>query len=160
MQSIAPRSLRDALGAFATGVAVVTAIKPTGEPAGVTVNSFTSVSLDPPLILWCLQLTSTSLSAFAAGRHFSVNLLGEHQQRIAMQFAGKAPAKFPGADLLAPDGPPPRIPGSICRIDCIGERIEPAGDHRIVLGRVVGVDSTGGAPLLFHAGQFGRFDRT
>ena len=151
------RALRNAFGAFATGVTVITAIKPTGEAAGVTANSFTSVSLDPPLVLWCLQNSSTSLAAFDIGRKFSVNILGAQQRSIAMQFSGKAPAKFPNMARLDPDGPPPRLADCLCRLDCVATDIYPAGDHRIIVGRVVGLDHPDGEPMLFHSGRFGRF---
>lgn len=151
------QALRSAFGAFATGVTVVTAIKPTGEAAGVTANSFTSVSLDPPLVLWCLQNSSTSLSAFAVGRRFCVNMLAAHQGRVAMQFSGKAPAKFPDMPRLDPEGVPPRLVGCVCRLDCIATEIHPAGDHRIIVGRVVDIEHSGGAPLCFHDGHFGQF---
>lgn len=152
------RALRAAFGAFATGVTVVTAVKPNGEAAGVTVNSFTSVSLDPPLVLWCLQNSSTSLAAFAKGRRFSVNVLTAQQGRTAMQFSGKAPAKFPNMPRLDPDGPPPRLVGCLCRLDCIAVEVYPAGDHRIIVGRVTGIEQGTGEPLCFHAGRFGRFE--
>lgn len=151
------QALRAAFGAFATGVTVVTAIKPTGEAAGVTANSFTSVSLEPPLVLWCLQNSSTSLSAFAVGRRFSVNMLAAHQGRVAMQFSGKAPAKFPDMPRMDPDGIPPRLAGSLCRLDCVATEIHPAGDHRIIVGRVTAIEQGGGAPLCFHSGRFGQF---
>lgn len=152
------RALRAAFGAFATGVTVVTAIKPSGEAAGVTANSFTSVSLDPPLVLWCLQNSSTSLAAFTKGRRFSVNMLAAHQTRTAMQFSGKAPAKFPNMPRLDPDGPPPRLVGCLCRLDCVAVDVYPAGDHRIIVGRVVGIEQGSGEPLCFHGGRFGRFE--
>jgi flavin reductase (DIM6/NTAB) family NADH-FMN oxidoreductase RutF len=152
------RSLRAAFGAFATGVTVVTAIKPTGEASGVTVNSFTSVSLDPPLVLWCLQNSSTSLAAFTQGRRFSINILAAHQAHVAMQFAGKAPAKFPNMPRLDPDGPPPRLVGGLCRLDCVATEVYPAGDHRIIVGRVTNLEQGSGDPLCFHGGRFGRFE--
>jgi flavin reductase (DIM6/NTAB) family NADH-FMN oxidoreductase RutF len=152
------RTLRAAFGAFATGVTVVTAIKPTGEAAGVTANSFTSVSLDPPLVLWCLQNSSTSLAAFTKDRRFSINMLAAHQGHVAMQFAGKAPAKFPNMPLLDPDGPPPRLVGGLCRLDCVAVDVYPAGDHRIIVGRVTGLEQGSGEPLCFHGGRFGRFE--
>ncbi len=151
-------ALRRAFGTFATGVTVVTAIKPNGEAAGVTANSFTSVSLDPPLVLWCLQNSSTSLSAFTAGRRFSVNVLAAHQGRTALQFSGKAPAKFPNMPRLDPDGPPPRLVGCLCRLDCIAIAVHPGGDHRIIVGRVIGIEQGSGEPLCFHGGRFGHFE--
>jgi flavin reductase (DIM6/NTAB) family NADH-FMN oxidoreductase RutF len=152
------RELRDALGAFATGVAVITGIRPDGKPAGVTVNSFASVSLDPPLILWCLQNSSTSLDAFAEGGRFAVNMLAAHQQAIALRFAGKAPMKFPDAKALDPQGAPPRLAGCVCRLDCVAQSVTAAGDHRIIIGRVEGFERAGGTPLAFSGGRFGRIE--
>jgi flavin reductase (DIM6/NTAB) family NADH-FMN oxidoreductase RutF len=152
-----PRELRDAFGSFATGVTVVTAIKPSGEPVGVTVNSFASVSLDPPLVLWCLQHSSTSVEAFTPGRRFNVNVLASDQRRVALQFASKAPGKFPQGARLAPDSPPPRLPGCVRLLECVVETVHDAGDHRLVVGRVRAVEGGAGEPLVFHAGRFGRF---
>ena len=88
------RELRDVFGAFATGVTVVTAVRPDGEPVGMTANSFTSVSLDPPLILWCLADQSTSLPAFAPGAPFAVHVLGHEQRDLALHFARRGREKF------------------------------------------------------------------
>jgi len=158
MSDPSQRALRDALGAFATGVTVVTAISPRGEAIGVTVNSLTSVSLHPPLILWCLQNSSTRRDAFAAGRRFAVCMLAAHQQALALRFAGKAPAKFPELASLDPDAEPPILPGTICRLDCLTEKVIEAGDHQVVLAAVTAFEQSGGSPLLFHGGRFGRFD--
>jgi flavin reductase (DIM6/NTAB) family NADH-FMN oxidoreductase RutF len=155
--SIGPRELRDAFGAFATGVTVITAIRPSGEPVGVTVNSFASVSLEPPLVLWCLQSGSLSLDAFAAGRRFLVNVLAADQRPVALRFAGSPAAKFPPGMRLGPDAAPPRLPGCVQLLECVVESVSDAGDHRLLVGRVLAVEGGQGSPLLFHAGRFGRF---
>ncbi|MGD9598315.1 MAG: flavin reductase family protein [Steroidobacteraceae bacterium] len=150
------RSLRDAFGAFATGVTVITGTKAGGEPVGVTANSFTSVSLSPPLVLWCLQRESTSIAAFAPGRAFAVHVLTLAQQATAMHFARRATVKFvPGEH--ADDETPPAIDGALCRLDCTVETRHDGGDHLIVLGRVSHVAIGHGAPLVFQGGVFGRF---
>jgi flavin reductase (DIM6/NTAB) family NADH-FMN oxidoreductase RutF len=156
-EPLGPRELRDAFGAFATGVTVMTAIRPSGEPVGVTVNSFASVSLEPPLVLWCLQNVSLSLDAFAAGRRFLVNVLTTDQRQVALQFAGSPAAKFPPGMRLAPDAAPPRLPGCVQWLDGRVESAIDAGDHRVLVGRVLNVEGGHGQPLLFHAGRFGRF---
>lgn len=149
------RALRDAFGLFATGVTIVTGRKPDGEPAGVTVNSFTSVSLTPPLLLWCLQNASTSLDAFAVGREFAVHVLSLDHEDEAMHFARRAADKFPAR--FAGGAGSPRIDGALCRLECLVEAHHAGGDHTIILGRVFRCESAGGAPLVFHGGVFGRF---
>lgn len=149
------RALRDAFGLFATGVTIVTGRKANGEPAGVTVNSFTSVSLSPPLLLWCLQNASTSLDAFAVGLGFAVHVLALEHEDEAMHFARRAAVKFP-ARLAGGEGPP-RIDGALCRLECVVEAHHAGGDHTIILGRVTRCETAGGAPLVFQGGVFGRF---
>ena len=92
--ALSPRALRDAFGAFATGVTVVTAVRPDGEPVGVTANSFASVSLAPPLVLWSLANTSLSMAAFALGAPFAINILADGQRDLAMHFARSGKDKF------------------------------------------------------------------
>lgn len=152
-----PRALRDAFGTFATGVTVVTAWKPSGEPVGVTANSFTSVSLDPPLVLWCLNTASPSASAFTEGLPFAVTILGESGHATALHFAGKSPEKFPKGAEPADRSAAPKVGGAHpCRLDCVTDAVYPAGDHLVILGRVVGMDRKGGKPLAFHEGRFRR----
>lgn len=150
------RALRDAFGLFATGVTVVTGTKVSGEPIGVTANSFSSVSLSPPLVLWCLQRGSTSIDAFAIGRSFAVHVLRLEQEREAMHFARRAADKFPQGTIAAPETPP-LVEGALCRLDCAVAAQHPAGDHTIIVGRVTRLASGPGAPLVFQGGVFGRF---
>lgn len=156
-QRLDPRALRDAFGTFATGVTVVTAWKPDGQPVGVTANSFTSVSLDPPLVLWCLNAASPSASAFATGEPFAVTILGEGGQATALHFAGKTTEKFPKGAEPTDRGTAPIVAGAHpCRLECVTDTVYPAGDHIIVVGRVIGMDRKGGKPLAFHEGRFRR----
>lgn len=150
------RVLRDVFGLFATGVTVVTGLKANGEPVGVTANSFSSVSLAPPLVLWCLQRESTSLDAFAVGRAFAVHMLRLEQEHEAMHFARRAAGKFPQGAFAEPEAPP-RIEGALCRLDCAVEAQYPGGDHTIIVGRVTRLASGAGEPLVFQGGVFGRF---
>ncbi|MGE0581602.1 MAG: flavin reductase family protein [Steroidobacteraceae bacterium] len=149
------RALRDAFGLFATGVTIVTGRKANGEPVGVTANSFTSVSLAPPLVLWCLQRESTSLDAFAIGRPFAVHVLQLAQEAEAMRFARRAAVKF--ADSGSVKEGPPEIAGALCRFDCEVVAQHDGGDHAIIVGEVAGVATATGEPLVFQGGLFGRF---
>ena len=151
------RELRDVFGAFATGVTVVTAVRPDGEPVGTTANSFTSVSLDPPLILWCLANQSTSLPAFAPEAPFAVHVLGHEQRDLALHFARRGREKFE-VDLDWRNNPkPPQMAGTLCRLDCRVRAVQPAGDHWLILGEVMSFQRREGVPLVFHEGRFGRF---
>lgn len=151
------RELRDAFGVFATGVTVVTAVRPDGEPVGVTANSFTSLSLEPPLVLWCLSNRSASLPAFARGAAFSVHVLGHEQSDLASHFARRGGEKFDVDFHWRREPRPPDIAGALCRLDCRVHALEPGGDHWIVVGEVAFVTRREGTPLVFHAGRFGRF---
>jgi flavin reductase (DIM6/NTAB) family NADH-FMN oxidoreductase RutF len=124
---------------------------------GVTANSFTSVSLEPPLILWCLSARSQSAGAFAVGLPFAVHVLGMEQQHLARHFASRGREKFDVDPDWRREPKPPRIEGALCRLDCRVSGIQAAGDHWIILGEVDSVTQGEGAPLVFHAGRFGRF---
>lgn len=150
------RELRDAFGTFATGVTVVTAVRPDGEPVGATANSFTSASLDPPLVLWCLSSQSTSLPAFAPGSVFAIHVLGHEQRDLAIHFARRGWEKFDVDFHWRREPGPPHIAGALCRLDCRVHTIQPGGDHWIIVGEVLSVTRCEGAPLIFHAGRFGR----
>ncbi|KGJ13098.1 flavin reductase family protein [Paracoccus panacisoli] len=151
------RVFRDALGRFATGVTIVTAEGPAG-PVGMTVNSFTSVSLDPPLVLWCPARASSRHAIFAAAPAWSVHVLGAEQLDVCLRFA-RGGAGFAGLPPSVSDLGTPVIPGVAARFDCRAEACHAAGDHSVLLGRVAQV-TIGGPddhPLVFAAGRFGRF---
>jgi flavin reductase (DIM6/NTAB) family NADH-FMN oxidoreductase RutF len=151
------RQLRDAFGEFATGVTIVTALRPDGEPVGVTANSFSSVSLEPPLLLWCLSGTSSAVPAFAPGAAFAVHVLAHEQRDLALHFARRIPDKF-GDDPPRPEErAPPHLEGALCRFDCRVHALHDGGDHLIVIGEVLGLSRAPGAPLAFYAGHFGTF---
>lgn len=155
-------SLRQALGEYATGVAVVTARgsgEQGGQMVGLTVNSFASVSLDPPLVLWSLGLNSPSLAAFQSASHFAVNVLAANQTAISNQFAQPKTDKFAGIDYKVGAGGTALLPDCCAWFECRVETQYEGGDHVIFIGRVeqfrraTGDDAR--PPLLFHRGAYG-----
>lgn len=155
--SFTPRDLRDAFGLFATGVTVVTAVRPDGMPVGVTVNSFVSVSLEPPLVLWCLARASGSAPAFTAAAPFAVHVLSHHQLDLARHFARRSHEKFDFGRPWSNRPHPPHLPEALCRFDCRVHALHGGGDHLIILGEVLEIARSPGTPLAFHASRFGSF---
>ncbi|NML42348.1 flavin reductase family protein [Ramlibacter sp. G-1-2-2] len=151
-----PRELRNALGRFATGVCVVTTRTATGQAAGLTVNSFSSVSLDPPLVAWCLGRKAPSLRAFAQAEHFAVHVMAQDQHALAMHFARPAEDKFAAVrEAFEPGlGEVPVLKDALARFECRKASTVEGGDHLIFIGRVERFAYADRAPLLFHAGRF------
>lgn len=151
------RQFRQALGRFATGVTIVTVATP-GGPEGMTVNSFSSVSLDPPLILWCPARLSARHDLFAGAAAFAVHVLGAEQLDLCLRFT-RGGAGFAGLDRQVNEDGVPVIPGVAARFDCLAHATHPGGDHTIVVGRVrrVTVGGPDDHPLVFAAGRFGAF---
>ncbi|MCY1143622.1 flavin reductase family protein [Actinoplanes sp. Pm04-4] len=148
------RALRDALGTFATGVTIITMAAPDGSPGGLTVNSFTSVSLDPPLVLWCLRRRSRWRPVLAAAGRFAVNVLASHQRQESRRFAGRDESPFDRtAWQPGPDGVP-LIDGALAHFVCRKRQDVDAGDHVIILGEVEGFSVGEGEPLVFHGGGY------
>jgi flavin reductase (DIM6/NTAB) family NADH-FMN oxidoreductase RutF len=147
--------LRQTLGSFATGVAVATTLDAKGTPKGFTANSFTSVSLDPPLVLVCVDKAASCYPAFANTTHFAINILCEAQQHVSRAFASKSPDKFTGMSWVAGMTGSPIFPDSTAWLDCeLHNRVE-AGDHLIVIGRVLSFGhSPGKRPLGYHRGSY------
>jgi len=144
--------LRRVLGEFATGVAVVAAESDAG-PVGMTVNSFTSVSLDPPMVLVCLANTASTTRAVTASGAFGVSILGRDQRGICDTFAAKHADKFAGVSCGATHRGAPLIDDALAHLDCRVSRVLPAGDHVVVIGTVEGATATGnGEPLTFFRG--------
>ncbi|MEP5766568.1 MAG: flavin reductase family protein [Halieaceae bacterium] len=153
--SFESRDFRDALGVFATGVCVITASPEGGAPFGLTVNSFASVSLDPPLILWSLQNDSDMYGAFEQGRHWAVNILRGDQQDLSNQYARKGDhALDPGHFEITASGMPV-MPESLVSFECEVEARYPGGDHVILVGRVLEMHHRASdSPLVFCAGSY------
>jgi 3-hydroxy-9,10-secoandrosta-1,3,5(10)-triene-9,17-dione monooxygenase reductase component len=154
MNTIDPNALRNALGQYATGVAIVTTIDGAGRPAGLTVNSFASVSLDPPLVLWSLALNSSCLPAFEACSHFAVNVLTAEQIVLSNRFATNGIDKFADVEWSAGLGGAPVLKHVGAVFECRNEIRYAGGDHTIFIGRVERFAHGEAAPLLFHAGRY------
>jgi len=154
---IDPRDFRNALGSYATGVTIITAADPDGKPYGLTCNSFASVSLNPPLVLWSLVVYSSSLTVFQNASHFTVNVLGASQQALANKFAKSADDKFTGVDWTPGLGNAPVLAESVANFQCRSVNRYYGGDHVIFLGAVEAYTYSAREPLLFAQGTFGRF---
>ena len=154
-----PKAFRSALGSFATGVTIVTARDASGAPVGLTANSFNSVSLDPPMVLWSLSLHSGSLPVFRDADNWAVHVLAADQQAMSDRFATPGRDKFDGLSLG--DGPEgaPLIEGCAARFGCRARFEYEGGDHAIFLGEVVDFDRREAEPLIYHGGQYSRIMR-
>ena len=155
--AIDPRDFRNALGTFATGVTIVTAMAPDGKPYGVTCNSFASVSLNPPLVLYSLGMFSQGLTIFQNASHFTVNVLGASQQALASQFAKSSGDKFAGVSWTPGLGNAPVLADGVANFQCRAASRYYGGDHIIFLGAVEAYAYNRQEPLLFAHGGFGRF---
>jgi flavin reductase (DIM6/NTAB) family NADH-FMN oxidoreductase RutF len=155
--SIDPRDFRHALGAYATGVTVITAAAPDGTLVGLTCNSFASVSLNPPLVLWSLVTYSPSLSIFQNASHFAINVLGASQQALAKQFATPSDDKFAGVAWRPGLGNAPVLANAVATFECRSADRYYGGDHVIFLGAVESYAYNRAEPLLFAQGKFGHF---
>ena len=149
------RDFRNALGRFGTGVTVVTCDTGTG-PLGITANSFASVSLDPPLVLWAPAKSSSRYPFYAAADHFAIHVIGADQTEICNGFA-RAGDAFAGLDWDTSDQGVPLINGCLSRFECTKVAEHDGGDHSIIVARVTRVTTQPGNPLLFFAGAFGGF---
>jgi flavin reductase (DIM6/NTAB) family NADH-FMN oxidoreductase RutF len=154
---IDPRDFRNALGTYATGVTIITAAAPDGKPYGLTCNSFASVSLNPPLVLWSLVVYSSSLTVFQNASHFAVNVLGVSQQALANKFAKSSDDKFDGIDWNPGLGNAPLLSESVANFQCRSVNRYYGGDHVIFLGAVEAYSYNRTEPLLFARGAYGRF---
>lgn len=151
---IDPKALRNAFGAFATGVTVITTRQPDGTPRGFTANSFTSVSLDPPLLLVCLAKTAHSADTFAAAPHFAVNILAEDQKAVSGLFASRTPDKFALCAWTPGPTGTPLIDGSLAQFTCANHQLVDAGDHLILIGRITHFATAEGQPLGYFRGNY------
>ena len=148
------RDFRRALGQFATGVTVVTARARDGRNLGVTVNSFSSVSLNPPLVLWSLSRQAASFQDFSSVTHFAVNVLEARQHHLSRQFSTPVPDKFAGVEFAEGLSGVPILTGAIAHFTCRKVRQYDGGDHIIVIGEVEQYKYNDGEPLVFHSGRY------
>ncbi|MDX2276897.1 MAG: flavin reductase family protein [Hyphomonadaceae bacterium] len=153
--SLDAMALRAALGAFATGVTIVTAAHE-GADVGVTANSFNSVSLDPPMVLWSLSKSSQSLATFAAAEHFAVHILAHDQEALSNRFAKRNADKFAGMVLGRGIGGSPLLPGYSACFQCRKVFEYEGGDHIIFVGEVAAFEHQHKEPLLFHGGRYAK----
>lgn len=149
-----PRELRDVLGCFATGVCVVTSVGNEGRPVGMTINSFSSVSLDPPLVLWSIGLKAPSRAAYRDHGCFAINIMGAKTKETTMNFARPSDDKFAGIDWAPGRNGVPVLGEALAVLECEIEDKIVSGDHEIFIGRVMKIDKNEGDPLLFHRGDF------
>lgn len=148
------RAFRRALGNFATGITIITAADASGRKVGVTANSFNSVSLDPPLILWSIDKRSSSLEVFEEATHFAVNILAADQIDLSNRFARPSDDKFAGVAHQAGVGGAPLFADCAARFQCERFQQLDGGDHWILIGKVVSFDDLGRSPLLYHQGAY------
>lgn len=151
------RAFRNALGRFATGITVVTTGDGEGQTAGMTVNSFSSVSLEPPLILWCLGKGAACRPIFEAAGHFAVNVLEAGQEALSTQFA-RPGDKFAGVDWRPGRFGDPLLAGCLATFECRTSARHDAGDHLILVGQVAHFEVRDGAPLIFYGGRYAHLD--
>ena len=153
--SFSTADFRAALGMFATGVTIVTARGADGEPVGLTANSFNSVSLEPPLVLWSLARSAGSMPAFERGSHYAINILAADQHALAERFASKALDRFQGLAFREGAGGSPILEGAAAVFECFNRSRYEEGDHVIFVGEVERCEQRSGAqPLIFHGGRY------
>jgi flavin reductase (DIM6/NTAB) family NADH-FMN oxidoreductase RutF len=153
--SFSAQEFRVALGMFATGVTIVTARSAEGQVIGLTANSFNSVSLSPPLVLWSLSQAAASLSVFSAGSHYAINVLASDQKALAERFASKGADRWTGVAFDEGAGGAPLLHGAAATFECFNRSRYQEGDHVIFVGEVERCTHRHGAsPLLFHGGRY------
>jgi len=150
------RAFRQALGSFPTGVAVITAVSPSRHPMGITVNSFTSVSLDPPMVLWCLDKKSDRYQVFTKAKGFTISVLGTAHEDVSARLAKQGSHSLEGIALIETELGPPALADALAFFECGSEAVHEGGDHAILLGRVLRfARHDAGAPLVFFRGRYG-----
>ena len=153
--SFSPKEFRASLAMFATGVTIVTAHTPAGALIGLTANSFNSVSLNPPLVLWSLSQAATSMAALSAGSHYAINILAADQKALAERFASRQEDRWKDVLYTVGASGAPLLTGAAATFECFNRSRYEEGDHVIFVGEVERCSHrTGAAPLLFHGGRF------
>ena len=150
------QALRNAFGHFATGVTIITAMDAQGAAVGVTANSFSSLSLDPPLVLWSLAKTSSNYSVFEKATHFAIHVLDASQTSVAQHFAKRGTDRFASIGHTPGTGGVPLLADFHACFECETHSMTDGGDHTILIGRVMRTTERPGEPLLFYRGQFAR----
>jgi len=158
MQTIDPKRFRSVMGTFPTGVAVITTTW-NGELFGATINSLTSVSLQPSMLLFCTSEGSATGAAIRRRGLFSVNILGQHQSDLSARFTGQPNNRFDDLAIAFSADGLPLLQGAAAQLCCSVAAIHRAGDHDIILGEVLSGDEIACSPLVFHKGAYGRFQR-
>lgn len=148
------KALRQCLGRFATGVTVVTCCDQDGNPCGITANSFSSVSLEPPLVLWNIAKVSNSLEAYLAAEHFAINVLSLDQESLSSHFARSDHTLFDDIEYSLAENGAPRLPGNLATFECRTHEIHDCGDHHIIVGEVIRFEADDHEPLLFYSGGY------
>lgn len=154
MTDHASRKLRQSLGQFATGVTVITCTADDGHPCGITANSFSSVSLEPPLVLWNIAKVSHSLQAYLDAPYFAIHILDSEQKHLAEHFAKTDHKSYEHIEHCISDRNVPILPDVLARFDCRTHDIHDGGDHHIIIGEVVHHEYRPGSPLLFFSGGY------
>jgi flavin reductase (DIM6/NTAB) family NADH-FMN oxidoreductase RutF len=145
---------RKCLGKFATGVTVVTCVNKYGDACGITANSFSSVSLDPPLVLWNIAKVSNSLDAYLQAEYFAINVLSDAQQAVSSHFAQADHTIFDGYSFSSSPNGVPLLDDTLACLECRTTQIHEAGDHFIIVGLVESFTSTEQKPLVFFDGAY------
>jgi 3-hydroxy-9,10-secoandrosta-1,3,5(10)-triene-9,17-dione monooxygenase reductase component len=158
MQTIDAKRFRSVMGTFPTGVAVITTTW-NGELFGATINSLTSVSLQPSMLLFCTSEGSATGAAIRRRGLFSVNILGQHQSDLSARFTGQPNNRFEDLAIAFSADGLPLLQGAAAQLCCSVAAIHRAGDHDIILGEVLSGDEIACSPLVFHKGAYGRFQR-
>ena len=152
---VSAEEFRASLAMFATGVTIVTARTPMGEMVGLTANSFNSVSLNPPLVLWSLAQAASSMSVFSVGSHYAINILAADQKALAERFAGRLENRWKDVPCTLGVSGAPLLDGAAATLECFNRSRYAEGDHVIFVGEVECCSHRAGvAPLLFHGGRF------
>jgi flavin reductase (DIM6/NTAB) family NADH-FMN oxidoreductase RutF len=149
------QEFRKAMGCYATGITVITSLSAAGKPVGMTVNSFNSVSLDPPLVLFSLDRKATHFADFMAASYFGVNILAEEQQQLSRVFSTQGIDRWEGVVYEKWETGSPILPGTLASFDCVTEARHDGGDHIIFIGRVLKLGfAPEGTPLLYYRGRY------
>ena len=148
------KKFRQCLGKFATGVTVVSCRDQDGKPCGITANSFSSVSLEPPLVLWNIAKVSKSLRAYLEAEHFAINVLSNQQRSLASHFATSENGLFDNISYRDSPQNVPVLSNTLAHLECRTHDIHDCGDHHIIIGDVINFELSDGEPLIFYSGNY------